>query len=105
MTKNNFTTEQIIGKLKEAEVLFSHTVTMWENGYIESFNGKLRDELLNRGILYTLQEVKILIEKWRIENNKGGLHSALGYRPPAPRAVVMPAFTVTLLSRFYQGLT
>ena len=56
----------------------------------ESFNGKLRDELLDREIFYTLTEAKILIERWRREYNKVRPHSALGYRPPAPE-VVMPA--------------
>ena len=58
----------------------------WENGYIESFNGKLRDELLNGEIFYTLKEAQVLIEKWRIEYNTVRPHSSLGYRPPAPEA-------------------
>ncbi|MCK4419323.1 transposase [Candidatus Aerophobetes bacterium] len=56
----------------------------WENGYIESFNGKLRDELLNREIFTTLTEAKILIEEWRKEYNQVRPHSALGYQLPAP---------------------
>jgi len=60
----------------------------WENGYIESFNGKLRDELLNREIFDTLQEAKILVERWRYEYNHIRPHSALGYRPPAPEVIV-----------------
>jgi len=63
----------------------------WENGYVESFNGKLRDELLNREIFYTLQEAQILIEGWREEYNRHRPHSALGYRPPAPEAVQVAA--------------
>jgi transposase InsO family protein len=59
----------------------------WENGYIESFNGKLRDEFLNREIFYTLREAKIFVEEWRREYNEVRPHSSLGYRPPAPRAV------------------
>ena len=59
----------------------------WENGYVESFNGKLRDELLDREIFYTLTEAKILIERWRREYNTVRPHSALGYRPPAPEAI------------------
>ena len=54
----------------------------WENGYIESFNGKLRDELLNLEIFDTLLEAKILIERWRREYNQIRPHSSLGYRPP-----------------------
>lgn len=58
----------------------------WENGYIESFNSKLADELLAREIFYSLNEAKILIERWRIEYNTIRPHSSLGYRPPAPAA-------------------
>jgi len=57
-------------------------------GYIESFNGKLRDELLNREIFTTLTEAKILIEEWRKEYNQVRPHSALNYRPPAPEAII-----------------
>ena len=63
----------------------------WENGYCESFNGKLRDELLNGEIFYTLKEAKIVIEGWRQYYNKVRPHSSLGYRPPAPEAIVWPA--------------
>jgi len=62
----------------------------WENGYIESFNGKLRDELLNGEIFYTLDEAKVLIERWRQEYNTFRPHSSLGYRTPAPEAVLPP---------------
>ena len=58
----------------------------WENGYNESFNGKLRDELLGREIFYTLQEAKVLIEQTRRQYNRVRPHSDLGYRPPAPEA-------------------
>jgi putative transposase len=58
----------------------------WENGYCESFNGKLRDECLNGEIFYWLKEAQIVIEKWREEYNTRRPHSALGYRPPAPAA-------------------
>jgi putative transposase len=58
----------------------------WENGYCESFNGKLRDECLNREIFYSLKEAQIVIEQWRVEYNTRRPHSALGYRPPAPAA-------------------
>ena len=60
----------------------------WENGFIESFNGKLRDELLNREVFDTLLEAKVLIERWRIHYNTVRLHRSLGYRPPAPEAVL-----------------
>jgi putative transposase len=58
----------------------------WENGYIESFNGKLRDELLNGEIFDTLLEARVLIERWRREYNSVRPHSALGYVPPSPEA-------------------
>jgi transposase InsO family protein len=58
----------------------------WENGYCESFNGKLRDELLNGEIFYSLREAKVVIEQWRIHYNTKRPHSALGYRRPAPGA-------------------
>ena len=60
----------------------------WENGYNESFNGKLRDELLNTEIFYTLKEAQVLIEQWRRHYNEVRPHSALGYRPPAPIAII-----------------
>ena len=59
----------------------------WENGYCESFNGKLRDELLNGEIFYTLREAQVLIEQWRVHYNTIRPHSALGYRPPAPETL------------------
>ena len=58
----------------------------WENGYCESFNGKLRDECLNGEIFYSLKEAQIVIEQWRVEYNTRRPHSALDYRPPAPAA-------------------
>ena len=63
----------------------------WENGYCESFNGKLRDELLNGEIFYSLKEALIMIENWRQHYNKVRPHSSLGYRPPAPEALVWPS--------------
>jgi transposase InsO family protein len=67
--------------------LFIEPGSPWENGYIESFNGKLRDEKLNGEIFYTLKEAQVLIEQWRIEYNTVRPHSALQYRPPAPEAI------------------
>ena len=68
------------------ETLFIEPGSPWENGYIESFNGKLRDELLDREIFTTLKEAKVLIEQWRREYNQVRPHSALKYQPPAPAA-------------------
>jgi len=66
--------------------LFIEPGSPWENGYNESFNGKLGDELLKREIFYTLGEAKVLVEQWRREYNTIRPHSALGYVPPAPEA-------------------
>ena len=71
----------------DVETLFIEPGSPWENGYVESFNGKLRDELLDREMFYTLTEATILIERWRRHYNTVRPHSALGYRPPAPEAV------------------
>ena len=60
----------------------------WENGYCESFNGRFRDELLNGEIFYSLWEAQIIIEEWRRHYNTKRPHSALGYRPPAPEAII-----------------
>jgi putative transposase len=61
------------------KTLFLEPGSHWGNGYIESFNGKLRDELLNREIFTTLEEAKVLIEQWQRENNQVRPHSALRY--------------------------
>ncbi|WP_439549760.1 IS3 family transposase [Falsiroseomonas sp.] len=68
--------------------LFIEPGSPWENGYNESLNGKLRDELLDREIFYSLREAAVLIERWRRHYNTVRPHSALGYRPPAPEAVL-----------------
>ena len=67
-----------------SKTLFIEPGSPWENGYCESFNGKLRDELLNGEIFYSLKEAKIVIERWRKHYNEKRPHSSLGYRPPAP---------------------
>ena len=74
--------------------LFIEPGSPWENGYIESFNGKLRDELLNGELFYTLKEAQILIEQWRREYNHLRPHSSLGGRPPAPETIVWPDFSL-----------
>ena len=75
------------------KALFIEPGSPWENGYIESFNGKLRDELLNREIFTTLTEAKVLIADWRKEYNQVRPHSSLGYRPPAPEAKIPVTLT------------
>jgi transposase InsO family protein len=71
----------------EVNTLFIEPGSPWENGYVESFNGKLRDEFLNGEMFYTLGEAKILTERWRRVYNQVRPHSALGYRPPAPETI------------------
>jgi putative transposase len=71
------------------KTLFIEPGSPWENGYIESFNGKVRDELLNREIFTTLEEAKVLLEQWRKEYNHVRPHSAKNYQPPAPEAVLI----------------
>lgn len=69
------------------KTLYIEPGSPWENGYCESFNGKLRDELLDREIFYSLKEARVLIEQWRHEYNWIRPHMSLGYRPPAPAAI------------------
>jgi putative transposase len=73
------------------KTLFIERGSPWENGYIESFNGKMRDELLNREIFTTLEEAMVLIEQWRKEYNHIRPHSAKNYNPPAPEAILAVA--------------
>jgi transposase InsO family protein len=85
---SEFIAKQLRAWLDRLQVkpLFIEPGSPWENGYIESFNGKMRDELLNREIFYTLLEAQVLIERWRKEYNHHRPHSALGYHPPVPQA-------------------
>jgi hypothetical protein len=69
----------------------------WENGSIESYIGKLRDELLNGEILDTLMEAKVLVQGWRREYNWFRPHSSLGNKPPAPEAYEVEKFTLGLV--------
>jgi putative transposase len=104
---SEFTAKRVRKWLHELGIktLFIEPGSPWENGYIESFNGKLRDELLNREIFYTLEEAKILIEKWRKEYNQIRPHSALGYKPPAPEAIQTVSLSTPLLGLLSVGLT
>ncbi len=74
-----------------AKTAFIEPGSPWENGYCESFNSKLRDELLDGEIFYSLAEAKIIIEAWRRYYNTERPHSSLGYKPPAPEAIIWPA--------------
>jgi transposase InsO family protein len=78
----------------DVKTLYIEPGSPWENGYCESFNGKLRDELLNGEIFYTLNEAKVVIENWRRDYNQYRPHSSLGYKPPTP---------VTVLPRYELG--
>ena len=73
-----------------AKTAFIEPGSPWENGYCESFNSKLRDELLNGEIFYSLAEAKVIIEAWRRYYNTERPHSSLGYKPPAPEAIIWP---------------
>ena len=73
------------------KTLYIEPGSPWENGYNESLNGKLRDELFNGEIFYTLREAKVLIEQWRRHYNTIRPHSSLGYKPPAPETILPAA--------------
>jgi transposase InsO family protein len=81
-----FIAKKLVKWIKDLEVqpLFIEPGSPWENGYCESFNGKMRYELLDGEIFYSLFEAKIVIERWRIHYNTKRPHSSLGGRPPAP---------------------
>ena len=68
-----------------AKTLYIEPGSPWENGYCESFNSKLRDEFLNGEIFYSMKELRVLAERWRVHYNTVRPHSSLGYRPPAPQ--------------------
>jgi transposase InsO family protein len=84
----------------DVKPLFIEPGSPWENDYIESFNGKMRDELLSRELLYSLKEAQVLIEMWRKRFNTVRPHSSLGYKPPAPETIIgqpsqFPQFSLT----------
>jgi putative transposase len=87
------------------KTLFIEPGSPWENGYIESINAKLRDELLNREIFYTLEEAKILNEKWRKEYNQVRPHSSLGYKPLALETVLTNLLGTPILATMPARLT
>jgi transposase InsO family protein len=71
----------------QVTLLYIEPGSPWENGYCESFNGKMRDQLLNGALFYTLREAQIIIERWRIHYNTVRPHSSLGGQPPAPETI------------------
>src|SRR6266446_2761711 len=83
--------EAVAGGAGHGGTLYIEPGSPWENGYCESFNGKLRDECLNGEIFYSLREARIVIEQWRKFYNTERPHSALGYRPPAPASWIVAA--------------
>jgi putative transposase len=74
---------QWLAKNRRKDVVY-RTGSLWENGYCESFNSKLRNEFLNGEIFYSMKEMRVLAERWRVHYNTVRPHSSLGYRPPAP---------------------
>jgi len=87
---SEFTAKSVRSWLERLGVktLFIEPGSPWENGYIESFNGKLRDELLNGEIFDTILEAQVITENWRNHYNILRPHSFLGYRPPSPEAIL-----------------
>jgi transposase InsO family protein len=85
---SEFTAKRVREWLERVGVktLYIEPASPWENGYVESFNGKLRDEILAREVFDTLLEAKVLIERWRKVYNTVRPHNSLGYRPPAPES-------------------
>ena len=83
---SEFIAKNVIKWLSDIGVktLFIEPGSPWENGYVESFNGKLRDELLNGEIFENLYEARMLVEAWRVQYNTVRPHSSLKYLPPAP---------------------
>ena len=73
-------------KEKHVETLYIEPGSPWENGYAESFNGKLRDEVLNRELFYSVKEAEVIVEDWRLDYNNHRPHSSLGYMTPAAYA-------------------
>jgi hypothetical protein len=74
------------GGHRSKDALYIEPGSPWENGYCESFNSKLRDEFLNGEIFYSIKELRVLAERWRVHYNTVRPHSSLGYKPPAPEA-------------------
>ena len=107
MSKKRHTAEQIIGKLREAEVLLSQGRTVPEACKQIEVSEQLRDELLNLERFDTLQETKVLVERWRYEYNHIRPHSALGYRPPAPETIepMPPGFATLRPPALASGVT
>ncbi len=86
-----FVAKEIQRSLGQAHVctLYIQKASLWENGYVESFNGKLRDELLNRELFLGLDEARYMLDQWRNEYNHRRPHSGIGWQTPATYAATM----------------
>ena len=86
-----FIAKRVRDRLERLQVrlLYIEPGSPWENGYVESFNGKMRDELLNGEIFYSLKEAQVLIEMWRRHYNTVRPHCSLSYYPPVPAAILV----------------
>jgi transposase InsO family protein len=88
---------------KHVGTLYIEPGSPWENGYIESFNGKLRDEILDREVFYSVKEAKVIVEDWRLEYNNHRPHSGLGYMTPAAFAAgCIPSASPTAQPKEYR---
>jgi len=96
---SEFTAKRVRAWLESLSVkpLFIEPGSPWENGYIESFNGRMRDELLAREVFYSLKEAQVLTEMWRRHYNTLRPHSSLGYRPPAPATLLAQPSQIQLV--------
>ena len=94
-----FTAKAIRERLEEvgARTVYIEPGSPWENGYVESFNGELRYELLDREVFHTLLEVQVLTEQYRQTYNQIRAHSSLGYMPPVPETIRPPDLVPELL--------
>jgi len=91
-------------KDKDVETLYIEPGSPWENGYVESFNGKLRDGILDREVFYSVREAKVLVEDWRLEYNNHRPHSSLGYMTPAAfSASCIPSASPTAQPKEYRA--
>jgi transposase InsO family protein len=95
---SEFTAKKVRQYLARLDIkpLFIEPGSPWENGYIESFNGKMRDELLAGEIFYSIKEAQIIIEHWRKHYNQVRPHSSLGYKPPAPATFIAKSSQIQL---------
>jgi len=93
------------GEQKDVGPLYIEPGNPWENGYIESFNGKLRDEILNREVFYSVKEAKVIVEDWRLEYNNHRPHSGLGYMTSAAFAAgCIPSASPTAQPQEYRTI-